>query len=251
MPRTGRIRSSTGIYHIMLRGINNQIIFNDDEDYDKFIEILLECKNKSNFKIFAYCLMGNHVHLLLKEETDALEIIFKRLGVNYVYWYNGKYIRVGHLFQDRFKSEVVENESYLLAAVRYIHKNPLKAMIVSSMTEYYYSSYNEYISPKPGQLTDTGFIIDIVGEEEFLRFHEIEDNKEAFMDIPDLKRRMTDGQVKIAIQKITGQSNTLSCQHFDKQLLGKYIKKLRKEGASIRQLRRLMGISEWIIRNNS
>jgi REP element-mobilizing transposase RayT len=103
MARDARKRSETGIYHVMLRGINHQTIFEDDEDSEKFLDCLAESKKLSEFDLYAYCLMGDHVHLLLKERTETLAQIFRRLGARYVYWYNWKYQRSGHLFQDRFK----------------------------------------------------------------------------------------------------------------------------------------------------
>ena len=114
MPRQARRQSESGIYHIMLRGINQQQIFEDEEDNQKFVEVLKDCKLISGFKVYAYCLMGNHIHLLLKAENENLEQIFKRIGARYVYWYNWKYRRRGHLFQDRFKSEPVEDDAYFL-----------------------------------------------------------------------------------------------------------------------------------------
>ena len=139
MPRQARKKSESGIYHVMLRGINQQQIFEDSEDCDKFIQILQECKAVSGFKLFAYCLMGNHIHLLIKPEKEPLEQVFKRIGGRYVYWYNVKYQRVGHLFQDRFKSEPVEDDSYFLTVIRYIHQNPVKAGLCKNIKDYKYS----------------------------------------------------------------------------------------------------------------
>ena len=82
LPRQARQKSESGIYHIMLRGINQQLIFEDEEDNVKFLEVLKDCKTVSEYKIFAYCLMGNHLHLLLKTEKESLEQIFKRIGGN-------------------------------------------------------------------------------------------------------------------------------------------------------------------------
>lgn len=126
MPRQARKKSESGIYHIMLRGINKQQIFEDDEDCQKYLQILKECKAVSEFKLFAYCLMGNHIHLLIQLGKEPIDLIFKRIGSRYVYWYNLKYRRTGHLFQDRYKSEPVEADSYFLTVVRYIHQNPPK-----------------------------------------------------------------------------------------------------------------------------
>ena len=87
----------------MIRGINQQNIFSVDEDYEKFMAILFKYHKKSEYEIYAYCLMGNHVHLLIKEGREALPHAMKRIGTSYVSWYNWQYNRKGHLFQDRYK----------------------------------------------------------------------------------------------------------------------------------------------------
>lgn len=136
MARVAREKSSTGIYHVTLRGINRQIIFEDDEDYQKFLWTITDTKGKSGYEIYAYCLMSNHIHLLLKETREELGIVFRRIGASYVHWYNWKYKRRGHLFQARYKSEVVETDSYFLTVLRYIHQNPYKADIVKNIADY-------------------------------------------------------------------------------------------------------------------
>ena len=88
MPRTARKKSESGIYHVMLRGINKQTIFEDEEDYEKFKQVLKESKDISEFQLYGYCLMGNHIHLLMKVEKEPLEVVFRRIGAPYVYWYN-------------------------------------------------------------------------------------------------------------------------------------------------------------------
>jgi len=89
--------------------------------------------------------MSNHIHLVLKEGEEDLGTVFKRIGASYVYWYNWKYNRSGHLFQDRFKSEPVEDDTYFLTVLRYIHQNPIKAGITGNISNYPWSSYAEYI----------------------------------------------------------------------------------------------------------
>jgi REP element-mobilizing transposase RayT len=164
MPRRAREKSSTGIYHVMLRGINKQIIFEDNEDYEKFIEVIKEYKEVCGYEIYAFCLMSNHIHLLIKEGKEDLGIVFRRIGSKFVYWYNLKYKRSGHLFQDRYKSEVVGNDKYFLTVLRYIHQNPVKAGIVDSMTKYPWSSYKEYFSRNG--ICDIRFVLSLFSENE-------------------------------------------------------------------------------------
>ena len=108
MPRAERKRSKTRTYHIMLRGINKQNIFEESADYLRFLAILSEVKKLSGFKLFAYCLMGNYVHMLIREGEELLPRIVKRIMARYVFWFNMKYDRNGPLFQGRFRSEPVD-----------------------------------------------------------------------------------------------------------------------------------------------
>ncbi|PFG15085.1 transposase [Bacillus sp. es.036] len=113
LPRKARKKSSSGVYHVVFRGINRQTIFEDEEDKEKFLEILARYKTKSGIELYAYCLMDNHVHLLVKETEESLSMFMKRVSSSYVYWYNRKYRRCGHLFQERFNSENVESDAHL------------------------------------------------------------------------------------------------------------------------------------------
>ncbi len=143
MARVGRKKSKSGIYHIMIRGINRQNIFEDDEDRKRFIERIKYYKDISEYRVYGYCLMDNHIHLLIKEEKDNISNAIKRISSSYVHWYNNKYEIWGYLFGERYKSEVVENDKYFLIVLRYIHQNPIKAGKARNIEEYKWSSYNE------------------------------------------------------------------------------------------------------------
>lgn len=159
MPRQRRKLSKTGTYHIMLRGNERKSLFPEEEDYRKFLQILATKKRDDSFLLYAYCLMSNHLHLLIREKKQNISQIMKRINIAYAYYFNKKYNRVGHVFQDRFKSESVEEESYLLSVIRYIHNNPLNAKMVNDPILYPWSSYNYYINES---------IKDIVDKEEIL-----------------------------------------------------------------------------------
>lgn len=145
MPRIARQTSSTGVYHVILRGVNKQQIFECSADYERFITTLrVQTQEENRCVIYAYCLMGNHVHLLIQEKNETLGETMKRIASSYVYYYNHKYDRVGHLFQERFKSQPVENWEYFLTLLRYIHQNPLKPYLVKKLINYPWCSWKEY-----------------------------------------------------------------------------------------------------------
>lgn len=164
MPRSTRPKSQTGIYHVMLRGINRQQIFIDDEDKERFVETVKRFKKESCYEVYAYCLMNNHVHLLLKESSESIGQVMKRICGSYVYWYNRKYGRIGHLFQERFRSEAVEDQEYFLTVFRYIHQNPLKAGVSQSLEKWEWSSYHDYFGRR-AFIADTGFILELFSKD--------------------------------------------------------------------------------------
>lgn len=245
MARQVRQKSSSGIYHIMLRGIDKQIIFNDDYDKEKFIETLEKYKTISEYRIFAYCLMTNHIHLLIKVEKEDLDLIIKRIAGSYVYWYNCKYKRTGHLFQDRYKSEPVENDEYFLTVIRYIHQNPIKSGFCKKLENYKYSSYNEYINEPI--IIDRDFCLGIIGIEEFEEFHN-QSNEDVCLDIKEKVFRMTDDEAMEIIRKVSHCKTVSDFQSLSIDKRNKYLKILREKGISIRQLSRLTGISYNIVR---
>ena len=245
MPRQARKKSSSGIYHVMLRGINKQQIFEDDEDCEKFLWTLKETKAVSEYKLFAYCLMCNHIHLLIKEEKEPLEQIFKRIGGKFVYWYNIKYQRVGHLFQDRFKSEPVEDDAYLFTVLRYIHQNPIKAKLCENVEDYRFSSYKEYTDRN--WIVDTDFILDIMPLDEFAAFNH-EGNTDKCLEI-EVKEavRLTDEQARDIIKMSSGCSNATEFQALPKAEQEKNIEEFKNRGLSIRQMVRLTGVSKGLV----
>ncbi|MDY6826843.1 MAG: transposase [Bacillota bacterium] len=251
MPRTAREKSSTGIYHVVLRGINKQIIFHDEQDYKKYLKTLLTFKKISEYKIFAYCLMSNHIHLLIKEGSEEIGIVFRRIGASFVSWYNWKYNRSGHLFQDRYRSETVENDKYFLTVLRYIHQNPVKAGITDQIHLYPWSSYKEYTN-KP-LICDTGFALKIFGEEPvkaLLRWEEFnrQHNNDHCLEYND-GLRLNDQEAVNIVKTLFSVKNPAEIKGFGKFEKERAIKKLKAKGLSIRQIERLTGISFAVIRN--
>ena len=246
MPRQARKKSKTGKYHIMLRGINQQQIFEDSEDFNKFLQVLKDSKAISEFEIYAYCLMGNHIHLLIQETKEPIKLIMKRIATRFVYWYNIKYQRVGHLFQDRFKSEPVEDDAYFLTVLRYIHQNPIQSGLCKKPQDYQYSSYNEFLGLS--YLVNCDFVFDMIGKEQFIDFN----NQKSFdkcLDIDDKPIiKVTDEQAQRIIEKYSKCKNVAEFQALDIKTRDKYLKKFRENGLSIRQISRLTGVSFNVVR---
>jgi len=253
MPRKPRMKSSSGIYHIMVRGANKQEIFHDDEDCIKFLEVVERYKVETVMQLFGWCLMNNHVHLLLKEGNENISITMKRIGISYVAYYNRKYGTTGHLFQDRFRSEVVETDKSLLTVLRYIHQNPVKAGIVNNPGSWRWSSCHAYYS-KNAQLTlDNHFILkkfsaDLdAAREKFRKFNELV-TKEKPPAITYERIRLTDEEAKKEIKKILGEIEIAQVKSLPKPARNKVLQEIKKvNGLTLRQAARIMGVSIALI----
>lgn len=177
MPRTVRKISEYNLYHIVLKGNNSQQIFHDDYDYKTFLNILKDACNKYNISIVAYCLMNNHVHLMLKADENNIATMFKAFGASFVYRYNKRYNRTGGIFNGRYYSKAVNDNEYFVTVLKYIHYNPVKAGLCEDINKYKWSSYNSYKNVIDGLVCNENIYIDreylftILDKNEFAMIH--------------------------------------------------------------------------------
>jgi len=256
MPRRAREKSKTGIYHIMIRGANKQEIFHDDEDRLKFLEILDKVKKVSGIKVYGWCLMNNHVHLLLHEDCESISITLKRLGVRYVWYYNQKYKTTGHLFQDRFKSECVETDEYLLTVIRYIHHNPIKAQLVKKPEQWPWSSCLGYYGYKVYQesLLDKELILKMFSGneheaiEKFMKFNEHESSDSCLDENNDERTKLSDEEARLEILKVINETEMAQVKSLPKKERDVILRKIKRiKGITQRQAARILGISPNLI----
>jgi REP element-mobilizing transposase RayT len=252
MPRE---KGKTGIYHIIVRGINQQDIFHDEDDYDKYLSAVKKIGMESGINILGYCLMTNHVHLLIKEKDTDVSLFMKRIGVSYAYWYNNKYERHGHVFQDRFKSECVEDDAYLLTVIRYIHMNPVKVAIVNNPEQYRWSSCTFYYKAERQEVNiiDTRLILRILSTHDKLaieRFREFmgECNEDQCLEHIE-NRRLSEKEAYRLIEDFLKGKPVSVLQTMEPEDRNKIMRQLRYEhGLGLRQLSRITGLPLHIVR---
>ncbi len=269
MPRSARKISSTGIYHVMVRGIDHTTIFHDDQDCLTFLYILRACKyytgqtlnattsrrsqgdqspinisspaSDSAFDLYSYCLMGNHVHLLLREVNEPVHQIMKRVGIRYVSYYNQKYKRSGHLFQDRFKSVPVEDERALLATYRYIALNPVKARITVQAGKYEWCSFHPGNIPAKHDLFLSPLPVDIPDRQltEFVRSDQ--------QEINPFPERLSDRTAEMILLRVTGLEHAQDLRFLSMEKQKLYFRILLDDNLSVHQMSRLTGVPRKII----
>lgn len=252
MPRQSRTSSATGIYHVMMRGVNRQNIFDDDDDYRLFLGILGDLPFQYDDDgrilpqhtccIYAWCLMTNHFHLLIREQDWTISEIVKSLASSYVFYYNKKNGRIGPLFQERFKSEPCNDMAYFVTLLRYIHQNPVKAGIVTNAADYPWSSWSQ------DYLNHDGIGITISSVNPVLKripLNELREliNEPCTADCIEFDncRRLTDIEVREIIQNLCGAKTVSDFQHQTKEIQEQTIIEANETGASYRQLVRQTG----------
>jgi len=180
MPRAARILPEIGVFHILTRGNNKQDVFRDDEDFGTYMELLKEYKSRYPFYLYHFVLMTNHVHLVI-ETSSNLSKIMQGIDLTYFYHYKRKYGYAGHFWQGRFKSILIEKDSYLLLCGKYIELNPVKAKLVKKPEDYKWSSYRVYAYGEDNALIDTNPLYETLGkteEERHIRYRDfvVEEN---------------------------------------------------------------------------
>lgn len=217
MSRNKRRESGTDVYHVVSRGNDQEDILPHDSDKKFFRGLMKKEASKVGAEIYAYCIMSNHHHILVKADLKKLSLFMKEVNCRYAIYYNSKYDHSGHVFQGRFYSSVVETESYLLSCIRYIHNNPVKAYMVHDILEYPFSSAAEYFTDFSGYLSGklseniktrksciSPGIFPIINSrfrniEDFLKFHDSSDSQE-FTDIDEEKSEYDHLRVKHFIE---------------------------------------------------
>lgn len=165
MPRLPRNIHKTGFFHIMVQGINKSYIFQTEAQKKEYIKLMKECNKKFDIKIIAYCIMDNHSHMIIYSEHIAnISKYMKSLNTSYGIYYNKTNDRIGFVFRNRFQSQYIDEQSYLINCIKYIHMNPVKAGKELKEEDYKYSSYNEYFKNKK-IILDKEPLIEIFGDE--------------------------------------------------------------------------------------
>lgn len=247
MPRKKRESSITGIYHVVIKGINSQLLFEKPQDYLKYLDILEYQKLQCGFKIYAYCLMSNHVHLLIQTTSTPLASIFRKINTTYSCWFNLKYQRSGPLLDGRYYSEPVNDYTYFACVLRYIHRNPIKAGLEEHLGENYkWSSYLSYIK-ETKDFTDTSFALEQMGGiSNFVDFHNACTTDDC-LDIHKIRKRMPDDVAISIIIETCNVKSTTAVAELHTVERNKYIRLCKEKGISARQLNRLTGIPRGII----
>lgn len=248
MPRKPRKQSTTDYYHVMIRGINREYVFETEENKVKFLELIRVEEKEDLIEISAWCLMDNHIHLLIKASLPDMSKAIKIASLKYAAYYNKLNKRVGPVFGDRFKSQNVEDDIYMLQVIRYIHNNPVKAKYVEKVEDYKWSSYSTFIdSGEESQEEKIQYILGFYNHnvKKFIEYHKQKDTNE-FLEIKEDKEKF---RIEVG-QKIIGDfyksKDIINVEELKKNpiLVNDIVNELiDKSHLTLRQIAKLTGLS--------
>jgi len=242
MTRTARRFSNSGYLHLIERGIGKQTIFESEDDYQHYLCKLEKYSRELDVMICAFCLMNNHVHILVRDQNHRSSVMMKKLGISYSLFFNKKYERCGHLFQDRFLSECIDSERYLLAVFRYILNNPVRAGICPARS-YRWSSYNLYDCNDT--FVNAAVFHNLIGNRGQLDAFLVETDTDDFLEYNNVKKG--DAWAQSVIQECIGVQNGIAIQSFERSNRDQALYQLKLCGLSVRQIARLTGIGRNIV----
>lgn len=248
MPRAARKRGGSGFYHVVTKGDGGRVVFEDDSDRVAYLTLLSNHLSESSVKIHAYCLMGNHVHLLLEDKSDELSLFMKAVNEQLAMRFASKARRVGHVLQGRYWSEPIENDRRLLATVRYIHANPETAGICKT-SDYPWSSYGAYMGAPSFVTTD--FVMSLVNSREsFAKLHESGVKFAIPFRGSSLSHHLgTDELIRIGIE-ILGRDVFSNLDGIKPDKRTEYLLKLTRAGFSLKEIELVTGLGRSAIRRS-
>ncbi|WP_283169665.1 transposase [Curtanaerobium respiraculi] len=240
-----REQSEADIYHVTQRGSGRHLIFEDDADRDRFLEVLSQELDDRSADLYAFALMGNHVHLLLRSDMAALARIMQNCGRRYAVYYNRRHDHIGHLMQGRYGSVPIKGDAQLMETVRYIHRNPIEAGL-SKTCLFEWSSYREYVgSPR---LCTTAPVLDLFGGvRQFADFHKAQCDESSLAHRSKPILRLSDAAALETLEDVLCEAGLGEVPVESKVRRDEVLAELRLRGLSIRQIERLTGIGRGIV----
>ena len=242
MGRIPRGVSESGFYHVIARGAGRQLLFEGASDRYAFLRTMRACCTSQAVRMIAWCLMENHVHLLLEDEQGNLSVVMHRVLTRYAQRFNRRSGHVGPVFQERFASHPVEDDAYLLEAVRYIHDNPVKAGL-GSEASYQWSSYHEYVGVP--EFADTELVLDMLGGREgFIAFSA---QRTGLVYGVKPVRSASERELVQLASDLVGDVGLSAIKALPKGRRNALLRRMKEGRLSIRQIERLTGIGRNII----
>lgn len=243
MARRPRGYIDSGLYHVVLKGSGDQIIFEDDEDRIAFTSCLDAYRCEFGVRILAWCLMSNHVHLVLADDDSCLSKFMHSVATAYACGFNRRHLRRGALFGGRFHSVGIATDAQLLRAVRYVHDNPYKSGICLA-SAYQWSSYREYLSLGP-TMVDTVPVFDAIGGLE--HFEEFSAAEKYAGYVPVMHSRLDDSEALKLAAELLGAERLRALRSEPSARRAQGIQLLRDAGLTMKQVQRCTGIGRGII----
>ncbi len=247
MARRPRLFAPGLLYHVIVRGNQRQKTFLDDQDYQVYLERLAKYREKYGYSVHAYCLMPNHVHLLLESSDQPLGKFMQGLQQSYSQYFNLQHRKVGHVFQGRYKAIICDRDEYLQELVRYIHLNPVRAGLVKAPERYRYSGQRAYMEGKANEVIDPVKVLKLfggkAGYKRFVHDGLAEGHKEEYYEVED-QRFLGEQGFGDKVQGRVGRTHKVAPKKSMESIVRQLAKELKVSGEAARSRDRSWAVSK-------
>ena len=253
MANKPRALSEFDFYHVMTRGVGRMVLFEDAEDCMRYLGAVVRYSADLDMDIYAWCLMDNHVHMVVRAAMPVLSGFMRKLDTWHARYFNDKYDHVGHVYQNSFKSVAIHGEVQLLEAIRYVNRNPIVAGLVASCLEYPWSGYRECLGVpvlRKGFVCDAEKALGLFGSQDaFTQFHaqEGDDEADGLPADADAMGLGRDERARSVIEDELGCEVAHALGSLPRPRRNECLKRLKGKGVSVRQVERICGVSRGVV----
>lgn len=246
MPRKARERKPGAVYHVLMRGREKKALLKTPNDYEYFLSLLRKYREDGGPELYGFCLLPDHVHLVVREGEEPLGCYFRKLATAYACHYNLKHKRAGHVFQDRCRSVILSGPEEIFLVLSAIHTEPVRAGLCPDAGAYPYSSLGDYLNRNDYPLTDTAAMKAFFPEGDFDNIPE-SGQLSRVMEPPEEKKTLTDKQAEKIMKKVAHAKKLMELPVMSRKVRNAWLRRLRREGMSVTQISRFTGLGRNIV----
>ena len=246
MARKAREKRPGAVYHVLMRGGEKKALLQTENDCAYFVSQVRKYREDSDLELFGFCLLPDHVHLLVRENSDDMGTFFRKLATSYACHYNLKRKRAGHVFQDRYRTQILDGDEAFVSALRAIHTEPVRLGLCERAEDYPWSSLGDYLGTAEDVLTDTVYALSLSTAETLASGQgRVEFD---FLAEPVYERKpLTDRQAEKIMKKVAHAKKLMALPVMSRKMRNAWLRRLRKEGMSVSQISRFTGLGRNIV----
>lgn len=246
MPRAARKKVKNAVYHVLMRGVDKHAMLRTEEDYQYFMSLLRRCKAECDMEIYGWCLLNDHVHLVVRERGDDMAGFFRHLCTAYACHYNMQRKRAGRVFQDRYRTDILETNEDVVRVLRHIYHEPVRLGLCEKPENYSFSGLSECMLHVSHPIQNMAYVLSMTDVSALCKQPDAQQDA-LIMDIMPQEKKLTDKEAEKIMKKVAHAKKLMELPVMTRKMRDAWLRRLRREGMSVSQITRLTGLGRNIV----